>query len=365
MAPDHRPPRQARPATLKDVAKLAGVSVSTTSRALSGHPAITAATVAKVRAAAESLRYRPNVQARALRAARTGTIGLTIPSVINPYFAALAVAVQQAAGRAKLATILFNSNENAEELSLALQVLQDHRVDGIIAVPHENNLKQLSTIRDRGVPLVLVDRELPGTDIPSVSSDPGPGLSAAVAHLVAQGHRNIGYLAGPLSTSTGRLRLSIFNTACTAAGLPAQPVYHGGYQQSQGYAGTGELLDRGVSAIIAGDSMMSIGALEACHERQLQVGEDISLIGFDDNPVFRLQAAPLTIIDQNVTELGVRAFEILSDLMSGKSPPVTTTLPTTLRIRDSSGTPATSPEASATPSAAPPHPLKASEEENS
>lgn len=349
MAPEPPPLRQTKAPTLKDVAKLAGVSVSTTSRALGGHPAITAATVAKVRAAAEQVHYRPNAQARALRAARTGTIGLTIPSVINPYFAALAAAVQQAAGRAQLATILFNSNENADDLSRALQVLQDHRVDGIIAVPHEDNLEQLAATRNRGIPIVLADRELPGTDIPSVSSDPAPGMNAAVSHLAAQGHRSIGYLAGPLNTSTGRYRLSVFEAAATAARLPGQPVYHGGYQQSQGYAGTGELLGRGVSAIIAGDSMMTIGALEACHERQLKVGTDIALIGFDDNPVFRLQAAPLTVIDQNVTELGIRSFEVLQDLMSGKSPPTITRLPTTLRIRDSSGPPPEHSAASTTP----------------
>lgn len=350
MSSDIPAPRKAKSPTLKDVAALAGVSVSTTSRALGGHPAITAATVAKVQAAAAELNYRPNAQARALREARTATIGLTIPSVINPYFGALAAAVQGAAGSADLATILFNSNETAGDLSRALQVLQDHRVDGIIAVPHEGTIQQLVSIRDRGIPLVLLDRDLPGTHLPSVSSDPRPGIGAAVAHLTAAGHTRIGYLAGPSETSTGRERLAAFQTAGAAAGLPELPVYQGGYQQAQGYAGTIELLGTGVTAVIAGDSMMSIGALEACHERGIRIGTDLALIGFDDHPVFRLQAAPLTVIDQDVTALGVRAFEVLQELMSGNSPPETTKLPTRLLIRSSTHPPPRCPEPAETDS---------------
>lgn len=314
---------------------MAGVSISTTSRALGGHPAITKATAEKVRAAATELNYQPNAQARALRASRTATIGLAIPSVINPYFAALAATVQRAASEAKLSTILFNSNEDSAELAKSLRVLASHRVDGVLVVPHEENAAQLMELQKMGLPMVLVDRDLPDTGIPSVTSDPDIGLTAAVNHLNECGHLPIGYLSGPMTTSTGRQRLETFHTACRAAGLEGQPVYHGGYHQSEGYEGTRRLLEQGVRAIIAGDSMMSIGALEACHELGLLVGRDIALIGFDDHPVFQLQAAPLTIIDQNVTEIGTRAFEVLQRLIAGDTPPTSLRLPTTLRIRAS------------------------------
>ncbi|MGP6172658.1 LacI family DNA-binding transcriptional regulator [Corynebacterium sp. A21] len=333
-------PRRTKPPTLKEVAQLAGVSISTTSRALGGHPAITEATAAKVRAAATELSYQPNAQARALRASRTATIGLTIPSVINPYFAALAAAVQHAASEAKLSTILFNSNEDPAELATALRVLASHRVDGLLVVPHEENTAQLMELQRIGLPIVLVDRDLPDTGIPSVTSDPTVGLTAAVNHLKECGHLPIGYLSGPMSTSTGRQRWETFHAACQAAGLEKQPVYHGGYHQSEGYEGTRRLWEQGVRAIIAGDSMMSIGALEACHDLGVLVGRDIALVGFDDHPVFRLQAAPLTIIDQHVSEIGARAFGVLQQLIAGGTPPTSLRLPTELKIRASTECPA-------------------------
>ncbi|QGU07970.1 Ribose operon repressor [Corynebacterium occultum] len=328
-------PRRAKPATLKEVAQLAGVSISTTSRALSGHSAISAGTAERVRAAAIELSYQPNAQARALRAARTSTIGLTIPSVINPYFAGLAAAVQHAASEASLSTILFTSEEDPEELAKALRVLAGHRVDGLLVVPHEENSEQLLELRNLGVPLVLVDRTLPDTEITSVSSDPTEGVTAAVRHLKERGHLSIGYLSGPVDTSTGRERLAAFHDACRAEGFGDQPVYPGGYEQREGYEGTRTLLAQGIRAIIAGDTMMSIGALEACHTLGVEVGRDIALVGFDDHPIFQLQPAPLTVIDQQVTELGIRAFEVLQHLIAGDTPPVSVRLPTKLKIRAS------------------------------
>lgn len=330
-------PKRVKPATLKEVAQLAGVSISTTSRALSGHSAITKKTAARVRAAAAELSYQPNAQARALRASRTSTIGLTIPSVVNPYFAELAAAVQRVAREASLSTILFISEEDPEELAKALRVLAGHRVDGLLVVPHEENREQLLELKNLGIPLVLVDRGLPETEIPAVTSDPAGGITAAVRHLQERSHLPIGYLSGPMDTSTGRERLAAFHAACHSAGLPEQPVYAGGYEQREGYEGTRKLLDQGVRSILAGDTMMSIGALEACHELGLHVGRDVALVGFDDHPVFQLQPAPLSVIDQHVTELGIRAFEVLQQLMSGDTPPDSLRLPTRLKIRASTG----------------------------
>ncbi|WJZ03123.1 LacI family DNA-binding transcriptional regulator [Corynebacterium freiburgense] len=323
---------QKRAPTLKDVAADAGLSISTVSRALADHPAISLHTKEIVQQAAQRLHYRPNAQARALRKSRTNTIGLVIPHLTNPYFAELAAAVQQAALEAGLYTLLGNSNDDPEQLARAIGILEGQRVDGIIAVPHAGSEARLAEL---DIPLVLVDRELSDVPVTSVSTDPSEGLLAAVELLVRNGHTSIGYLAGPLDTSTGSDRLQAFRTACKRQGLEKQPVYLGGYQEFEGYVGTQQLLETPVTAIIAGDSMMTIGALRACHERKIRLGKDLALVGFDDFAVFQLQNPPLTIIDQHVAEMGQRAFEELYRILQGEPVATTIKLPTTLIVRGS------------------------------
>ncbi|MDO5075761.1 LacI family DNA-binding transcriptional regulator [Corynebacterium sp.] len=323
---------QKRTPTLKDVAADAGLSVSTVSRALAGHPAISSRTKKIVREAADRLQYRPNAQARALRQSRTNTIGLVIPHLTNPYFAELAAAVQQTALEAGLYTLLGNSDDDPEQLARVVQIMRDQRVDGIIAVPHAGSERCLAEL---DAALVLVDRELPDVPATSVSTDPSGGIAAAVELLVGRGYASIGYLAGPQDTSTGAERLQAFRDACHHFGIGEQPVYLGGYREQEGYAGTQQLLQVPVSAIIAGDSMMTIGALRACHEGGIRLGRDLGLVGFDDFAVFQLQNPPLTIIDQQVSEMGKRAVEELQRILQGDSVATTIKLPTTLIVRGS------------------------------
>lgn len=307
--------RSTHAATLKDVAAACELSVSTVSRALAHNPAIPESTRKKVRDAARRLNYQPNVQARALQTKRTQTIGLTIPSLVNPYFAELAEAVQMAAAKRGYTTVVANTFEDPEALSDALNVLYSHRVDGIITVPHEDCAQQIRVLATH-IPIVLLDRGLKDCDaeqLCTVDSDPTPGITAAVNHLHKADLLPIGYLAGPMDTTTGRERLKAFTEACQQLGLSEGSDYHvypGGYEHEQGYQGTLELLrNHQVAAIVAGDSMMTIGAIDACHQHGIQVGEELALIGFDDFALFRLQPAPLTIIDQHAHDLATTAVE--------------------------------------------------------
>ncbi|QGU05236.1 LacI family DNA-binding transcriptional regulator [Corynebacterium comes] len=324
------------PATLKDVAAAAGVSVSTASRALAGNPVITEQTSERVRQCAEELNYRPNAQARALRSSRTHVIGVTIPSLVNPFFATMAQVIQQEATARGLSTIISSTAEDPGQLNASLDVLATQRVDGILAVPYNGSEASFERLRKARIPVVLLDRELPATGLSTVASDPRPGMDAAVAHLLANGHRHIGYLSGPMTTSTGVSRLAAFQAACERHGVEKREIYRGGYERADGHAGTLTLLDRGVEAIIAGDTMMSVGALEACHARKVIIGRDLAFIGYDDNVTLRLQASPVSVIDQDVATLGRTGLRLLVDLMSGASPPTTVTTPTTLIIRPSS-----------------------------
>ncbi len=322
--------------TLKDVASAAGVSVSTASRALADNPAVATATRKRIQKLAAELGYRPNAQARALQSSRSNTVGVLVPSLINHYFATMVTALQDAATENDMAIIIANSNEDSGTMSTSLEFLADHGVDGIISVPDENCADQLNRLHGQGMPLVLIDRELEGGDIPTVTSDPEPGMTRAVELLAERRETPIGYLSGPMTTSTGRCRLETFRRACTDAGLGQQPVFLGGYEQSKGFEGANALLAQGVRSLFAGDSMMTIGVIDACHRASLAIGVDVSVIGFDTQPMFTLQPKPLTVINQHVESMAREAFAVLNQLMAGQAPPEKhIRIPTTLIERQS------------------------------
>lgn len=328
-------PERPRP-TLKDIAHQAGVSIATASRALADNPAVAVSTRERIQALAGDLGYRPNAQARALQSSRTNTIGVVVPSLINHYFAAMVTAIQNVAGEAGLATIITNNNEDSATMASSLEFLANHGVDGIICVPDEGCAPQLEQLQQQGKPLVLIDRELPGSTIPTITSDPRQGMAAAVALLAGHDALPIGYLSGPMSTSTGRHRLETFHRVCREAGLAEQLVFLGGYEQSKGFEGANALIAQGARTLFAGDSMMTIGVIEACNRAGLSIGVDISVVGFDTQPLFALQPRPLTVIDQHVDIMAARAFDMLNTLMAGKKPPSPHTLiPTTLIQRQS------------------------------
>lgn len=308
--------------TLKDVAEAAGVAISTASRALADSPVVAEDTKERVRRMAASLGYRPNAQARALQSSRTNTIGVLVPSVINHYFATMVTVIQQVAAENRLLTMIVNTGEDGEAMSVALEQFAEQGVDGVICVPQEDGVDSIVRLHEAGLPIVLIDRELTGCEIPTITSDPEPGMWQAVDVLQAAGAVPIGYLSGPMSTSTGRARLHTFQEACRHAGLTDQPVYRGGYTQEQGLEGAKVLLGRGVKSMFAGDSMMTIGVIEACHDQGLEIGKDIAVVGFDKHPLFELQPSPITVIDQNVSEMAQRAFAALLTTING-SPPTT------------------------------------------
>lgn len=312
------------PPTLKDVAAAAGVSISTASRALAGNPVIAERTRARVRRCAEELSYRPNPQARALRSARTNIIGVALPSLANPFFARMAHAIQQEAAAHHLCTIISSTAEDATQLHHSLEVLANQRVDGILAVPHPGSEESFAELVQARIPVVLIDRELPGTGLSTVASDPRPGMDAAVAHLVANGHRYIGYLPGPANASTAVGRLAAFEEACGRYGVDKREIHRG-----DAFA----LLERGVDAIIAGDTTISLAALETFHTHKVTAGQDLAFIGFDDNLTMRLQAHPVSVIDQDVDHLGRTALNLL---IADVGAPESITTPTCLIIRPSS-----------------------------
>lgn len=324
------------PANLKDVAAAAGVSISTASRALADNRAISVATRKRVQQAAKQLNYQPNIQARGLRSSRSNLIGLTIPSLTNPYFATMAATIQDCATTVGQTTLITTSNESPQQFLRAIHSLAQMRVDGMIVVPAENSLAILSETAAAGTPVVLIDRTAPDSNLVSYVSDPLPGIRAALTELVVGGHQRIGFLSGPQSTSTGAERLIAFTTACTELGLDSGHIYPGGFDVQQGIDGARLLLGQGVTALIAGDSMMTFGALDYCYTAGLRVGHDIAFVGFDDLVYMSLQPTPISVIDQDVVAMSTAAHAGLAALIDGaRADPPPGGLPTTFISRAS------------------------------
>ncbi|MBZ8176607.1 LacI family DNA-binding transcriptional regulator [Corynebacterium poyangense] len=327
-------PQRSTP-TLKELARLAGVSVSTISRALANNPAIAPATREKIQRLAKEQGYRPNAQARALQSRRSGSIGLIVPSLVNSYFATMATQVQAEAMAHGLNTLIVNANENPDTLNDLLDNLSHHQVDGVLCVPLEESRDRIEQLAST-IPVVLIDRDLPDSQLYSVTSDPAPGMRSALKLLKHHHLLPLGYLSGPMSTSTGRERLTVFQQGCVDYEIDDPRIFLGGYEQQRGLEDALTLLKQGVRTLFAGDSMMTIGVLQACHRHRLRIPHDVAVVGFDRHPAFELQQAPITVIDQHVSDMATLAFRILIGVMADNPPDQRRTyINTTLITRES------------------------------
>ncbi|WP_245813823.1 LacI family DNA-binding transcriptional regulator [Rhodococcus marinonascens] len=328
--------------TIKDVAAMAGVSPATASRVLSGNPATSPEAMAKVMDAASRLGYHPNAQARALRSTRTNVIGLLVSDVRNPFFADLAHAAEQAALAKGLVTLLGNANESIEQQDRYLDTFISQRVAGVIAAPQGEGSPSLRAVLDRGISTVFVDRTVDGIDVPSVTINSDSGIRQAVEHLARQGHKRVGYIAGPESTSTGRERLRSFSQAAHDFGLSGDPAltYIGDFQPASGAAGARHLLalPQRPTALVAADSPMALGALSTLNREGIRIGSDMAVIAFDDLEWFRLLDTPLTVIAHDVKAVGRTAVGMLLDVIDGHRPE-SVVLPSELIVRASTITP--------------------------
>ncbi len=267
-------------ASLIDVARRAGVNISTVSRTINQTGKIGAETQARVQKAMRELGYKPNRVARRLRAssATSHLLGLIIPNIQNPFFADLARGVEDVASRNNFAVLLCNYDEDEAKERFYLDVMQAEFVDGIILPPiHEHDPAVLQVVKN-GTPVVCVDRSLArgGLDkveVDKVEVDNHTGALKAVAHIIAQGHKRIGLIGGPADSSTGRERLRGYKDAHAEAGLAVKPelVRFGDFKQASGRTLAHDLLGHAnpPTALFACNGLMMAGALEAIAERGL------------------------------------------------------------------------------------------------
>ncbi|TCP44781.1 LacI family transcriptional regulator [Tamaricihabitans halophyticus] len=325
-------------ATINDVATMAGVSTATVSRALNGVASVDPELCARVVSAAKELGYQPNGPARNLRRQETAVLGLIISDVANPFFTAIARGVEDVAQAVGYSVVLCNTDEDAAKERRYLDVAIQERVAGVIMSPTDS-ASNADVLREHGIPVVAVDRPLAGSD--RVLVDTRMAAEQATKHLLDQGYRRIGCVAGPSGVQTADDRLAGYADALVAAGVEHEPrlVRHAEYRGAGAHGATLALRQQPdpPDALLIANSSLAIGALEACHELGLRPGKDIGLVAFDDVPWAKLLDPPLTVVAQPAYDIGAVATQLLLARIGDNSkPPSTTTLNATLIERASS-----------------------------
>lgn len=295
-------------ASIKDVAKLAGVSVATVSRALSGGT-VSAALRVRVEEAAAACGYRPNLSARRLRSQHSRTVGLIVSDIRNPFFTAVSRAVEDVAYQAGMRVILCNTDEDPAKEAMYLRLMQEERVGGVIlAATREGGTTQ--TLAGLGFPVVLIDRAGDG-GCDAVQLDNHGASGMLVRHLLEQGYRRIGGLFGNTST-TGAERCAGFLAAMRAAGLEGEARFVAPSQEAaQAELGGWLASGRAPEALLASNGLLLLGALRAVRAAGMRLPDDLALAGFDNDSWTELAGPGLTVIEQPVLDIGQSAMQML------------------------------------------------------
>ena len=309
--------------TVRDVARLADVSISTVSRVLTGNAPVSPELRQRVVDAVEELGYRPNALARGLRMKRSAVIGLLIPDISNPFFGQLARIVEEAASGRGYTILLCNSQNNKEREAQYLDLLRSQQVDGLLAVTSGTMGDDLNDfVRMTGSVVLSLDRRIPGFQGAWIGVDPHPGASEAVRHLLELGHRNIGVLRGIKGNLSSDDRYGAIVRALEEQGLPSRRwTWCGEYTLETGIAAGANLAnlppEQRPTAVIATSEFSAYGLIEGVSRHGLSVPKELSVVGYDNTAFAEVFRPALTVIAQPIERMGTVAVdEILRLIMA-------------------------------------------------
>ncbi|BBL78370.1 LacI family transcriptional regulator [Rubrobacter xylanophilus] len=316
--------------------------MATVSRVFGGG-GVSAGARERVLEASRRLGYRPNAVARALRMEATRTLGLVIPNVMNPFFTAVARAVEDAARERGYSLVLGNTDEDPEKEARYLEVLLEKRVDGIVISPARAASPHLEEVGRAGVPVVFLDRYVEGVEAPVVRADGRRAVDELVGYLVGLGHRRLAIISGPPETVTGGERLESFLAGARRRGVEvsAELVVYGDFRRESGARAMRRLLglEERPTAVFAANNLMALGALEELDRAGVRVPEEVSFASFDDVSWFRLLRPPVTAVAQPIRELGEAAARMLPEMVEGRGRPESVVLEAELVVRGSCAPP--------------------------
>lgn len=300
-------------ATMREIARLAGVSQATVSRVINGaqnvHPEIRERVMKWVR----ELNYQPNANARSLKQSRSNLIGVIVPGISNPFFPDVVHAVLEECEKQGRSVLLFESNGNAHAEWRCIQRLHAHRVEGILLVPVDPGAPHLKRLKSLGIPTVVMTQEIPG--FPCVSIDHREGGRLVAEHLLDLGHVEVAFLG-----SSRDPKLEGFRAALLDAGIPLEKdriiechswreeATYEAYLRTKEYFASGS---RRVSALFAYNDLAAVGALWAFEEIGISVPDEVALVGFDNTPFAAVSRPALTSVAQPTREIGRIATDLL------------------------------------------------------
>jgi len=337
--------KASRPATIKEVAHMSGVSTATVSYVLNDGPrAVLPETKARVLEAITQLQYHPSTVARSMTRKRLNCLGIVLSTphptlMIDPYFSGVLHGIVQTATKQHQNIMLYSGLEwrGAAE---SLPAYRDRRVDGLILVAPYTDSDIIPALAAAGLPFVCISISPTDRTVMSVDVDNCVGARLATEHLLELGHRRIACLGGPANSPSAPTRRQGYLEAITAAGIvpDASLMCEGPYHESWGFRGTQQLLDlpQPPTAIFAGNDSVALGAYHACAEAGVCVPGQMSIVGFDDTTLAEHMTPPLTTVQQPLTQMGSLAATLLLDYLKGVTPSQTQSiLPTSLVVRSS------------------------------
>jgi LacI family transcriptional regulator len=333
------------PVDIRAVAKRAGVSIATVSRAMNGITTVDAELAKRVMRAAEELNYTPNTQARALVSGRSGMIGLIVSEITNPFFPELIQSFEDSAVKRGYEILIGSTNYSAERMMQCVRRMVERMVEGVAVMTFGMDEDLVQQMVERGIPVVSIGPKNSLEGASSLQVDFRRGLHEAVQHLAVIGHRKIAFISGPLSLDSARQRQKAFQEAMSSISTPVPPqfVIEGDHTMEGGFAGAEKLLSlkEKPTAIVCSNDMTAIGVLHAVSGRGLKVPDDISIIGFDDIHMAQFTVPPLTTIRMACSDLATAALDAL---LHDTAEPMrkfeaTRMIPTRLIVRQTSGYP--------------------------
>jgi LacI family transcriptional regulator len=328
--------------TIKDVARMAGVSVATVSRVFNDSGPVNEETRRRIREVASELRYVPNDAARSLITRRTSTFGVLLPDMYGEFFSEVIRGIDHMVQQNDYHLLVSSSHNDRSEIEAALRAMRG-RVDGMIVMSPDIDAQALGANLPEGLPVVLLNCAGAGAGFDSLNIDNYGGAYAMAEHLIGRGHRRIAMITGEERNHDARERLRGYRAALAQAGIARDERWEvpGDFTEFSGYDAVARLLavTPRPTAIFAGNDSMAIGALSALREAGVRVPEDMAVAGFDDIPIARYMSPPLSSVHVAIDELGALATETLLQAVArkGQHEPRQRTLPTTLVVRSSCG----------------------------
>jgi LacI family transcriptional regulator len=309
-------------ATIRDVARMAGVSISTVSLALNSTGPVSAETYRRIWDAAQKVGYAPNPVAQSLKSGRTRLIGMVVGDISNPFFGRLLKEVERRTLEKNHLVIVSDSGlEPARERAI-LDAMSGQRVAGVILSPHDYSQAHIDYVRSLKMPIVLIDHKIDGLEVDFVASDNILASAMLTEHVIRFGHRRVAHIAGRAGLWTAERRKDGFRATMRAAGLEVDEtlIPDGDYEGERAYEQAMRLLTRPdrPTAIIAANNVMALGALQAMNDLGFRCPEEISLASIDDVPWGNVIQPRLTMVVQAVEDLARAATEFLMERIEAR-----------------------------------------------